>query len=90
MIIFKVHPVIPTRGLWLLMMFLIGIFGLIAQVRSLPLHGLSNLILVSLNAKDTSGHGFPEGDSFTWQPRHVYLSVPSPFLLFHVKTSQLF
>ncbi|KAN0118834.1 hypothetical protein V8E52_004606 [Russula decolorans] len=30
MIIFKVHPVIPTRWLWFLM-FLIGIFGLIAQ-----------------------------------------------------------
>jgi hypothetical protein len=34
MIVFKVHPVIPARGLWLLMMFLIGFFGLIAQVRS--------------------------------------------------------
>ncbi|KAF8495944.1 drug/metabolite transporter superfamily [Russula emetica] len=31
MIVFKVHPVIPTRGLWLLIMFLICIFGLIAQ-----------------------------------------------------------
>jgi drug/metabolite transporter (DMT)-like permease len=31
MIAFKIPPVIPTRALWLLMMFLIGIFGLIAQ-----------------------------------------------------------
>ncbi|KAH9980407.1 hypothetical protein BJV74DRAFT_779691 [Russula compacta] len=31
MIIFKIPPVIPTRGAWLVIMFLIGIFGLIAQ-----------------------------------------------------------
>ncbi|KAI0290236.1 hypothetical protein BC826DRAFT_1027947 [Russula brevipes] len=31
MIIFKVPLVIPTRGLWVLVLFLIGIFGLIAQ-----------------------------------------------------------
>jgi hypothetical protein len=34
MIVFKVHPVVPTRALWLFMMFLIGLFGLIAQVCS--------------------------------------------------------
>ncbi|KAI0274071.1 hypothetical protein BGY98DRAFT_1099247 [Russula aff. rugulosa BPL654] len=57
MIVFKVHPVIPTRGLWVLLMFFIGIFGLIAQVRSQPFHRVSNLIFVSWIVKDSSGHG---------------------------------
>lgn len=34
MIIFKISPVIPTHALWLAMLLLIGIFGLISQVRS--------------------------------------------------------
>ena len=32
MIVFNIPPVIPTRGSWLLLMFLIGIFGMIGQV----------------------------------------------------------
>ena len=34
MIIFKITPVVPTHALWLAMLLLIGIFGLISQVRS--------------------------------------------------------
>ena len=38
MMVFKVSPVIPTHALSLAMLFLIGIFGLVSQVRSsLPL-----------------------------------------------------
>ena len=37
MIVFKVPPVIPTRGLWIVMMFLNGIIGMAGQVcPSLP------------------------------------------------------
>jgi hypothetical protein len=46
MIIFKVPLVIPTRGLWVLVLFLIGIFGLIAQVCSPIALPSARLILV--------------------------------------------
>ena len=32
MILFKISPVIPTDTLWLVMLLLIGIFGLMSQV----------------------------------------------------------
>lgn len=90
MIIFKIPPVIPTRGLWLVM-FLIGIFGLIAQVCPLILSSLSLSDRGILNWEDTSGHGVPTGDSFSWYPCHVYLSMCSLFTLRpSVGVSQLF
>jgi hypothetical protein len=33
--IFRIHPVIPTRVLWLVIMLFVGVLSLIGQVRSL-------------------------------------------------------
>jgi hypothetical protein len=74
MIAFNIRPVIPTRPLWVVMMFLIGIFGMIAQVCVLFRIQYSISILKSPR-KDAVGYGLSEGDGITWKPRYVYLGV---------------
>ena len=84
MIAFNVRPVIPSRPLWVVMMFLIGIFGMIAQVcyasGSNPFN--PGHCILKLPQKDAVGHGFSEGDGITWKPRYVYLGVSPSYCIF--------
>jgi hypothetical protein len=71
MVLFKTSPVIPTNVTWLAMLLLIGILGMISQVRS----PLSPSSVVDPAREDAFGHGFTTGDRFSWCSCCLYLSM---------------
>lgn len=77
--IFQIPPVIPTRVLWLVIMFFVGVLSLIGQVCS-SIHSPSGYFGY-LICKDASSHGLPTRDSFSWLPRRVHLSASSVSVL---------
>jgi hypothetical protein len=73
--------VIPTRGLWLLMIFLIGVFGIIGQVCHFSFYPCLALILVS--RKTLLAMGF-QRETASRGTLAMYTSV-RPACHFHVR-----
>ncbi|SRR6266702_514399 len=83
MILFKIPPVIPTRILWLTMLFLIGVLGLIAQV-SHPVQLLSSphsLTVLFSTHEDPFDDGTSMRNSRPRYSRGLYLGISSVFAL---------
>jgi hypothetical protein len=76
MVLFKISLIIPAYPLWLIMLPLVGILGLIGNVRLVHTFKLFlRLILVIQTCEDAFGHGFSAGDSFSWYSCCLYLSM---------------
>ncbi|SRR6266702_1208439 len=83
MILFKIPPVIPTRILWLTMLFLIGVLGLTAQVsHSVELLSSPHSLTVLFSTHEDP---FDDGTSTrNSRPRYscgLYLGMSSVFAL---------